>query len=405
MRVLSVIPVLGAGGAEVVASMLARDVRAQGHESVLASAGGFRVGALTAAGVRHHRVPLDSRRPRDLLRSVSALRRAFDDRPDLVHAHNVKAAVVARAAFGPSVPVLTTLHGVPASALAHSARLLRASADAVVAVSPYLAAQLEVYGVPAGSVHVVENAVENPVESPVENAVASPAGASSRTRAAVRAALGIAEDEVVVLCAARLAEQKRHDLLVEAWPRVADRAVLLLAGDGPTRGRVRAAVADAGLDGRVRLLGERSDVDRLLGAADLVVLPTDWEGLPISVLEAMAAGVPVVVSRVGGVLETLGEAVRLVAPGSAAALADALAELVDDPHRRATLGARGRELVQRRFAAERMLAGYREQYDALLARRAPVAAPVAAASVSGATPVAARTVTAAPAAPTSGIAR
>lgn len=352
MRLLSVIPALGAGGAEVVAGAVATDAARRGHESVVASAGGFRLDELRAGGVRHHTVPLASRRPQDLGRAALRLRQAVPGRPDVVHAHNVKAALVARAAFGPGTPVLTTLHGVPAAEVGRGTRVLRATSDLVVAVSPYVATQLSVYGLASRRIRVVENGFSAPAIP------SDPAG-----REEVRSQLGIAPGGAVVLCAARFAGQKRHDLLVEAWRRVADRAVLVLAGDGPTRPKVEAAVRDAGLEGSVRFLGERSDVPRLLAASDLLVLPTDWEGLPISLLEAMSAGVPVVVSRVGGVVETLGAAVRLAPPGSAEGLGDALVDLVDGPTARADLSRRGRELVTRRFAVEPMLAAYRELYE------------------------------------------
>jgi glycosyltransferase involved in cell wall biosynthesis len=351
MRLLSVIPQLGAGGAEVVAATLAVDARLQGHDVRLASADGFRVAALAEAGVGHVPVPLDGRRPRDLARSVRRLR-SFrgPGGPDVVHAHNVKAALVARLAFGGQVPVLTTLHGVPAAELGHAARMLGWTSDRVVAVSPYVAAQLEVYGFPPSRCRVVENAVVSPPSYP---------------RRQAREELGLAPDAVVGLCLARFVDQKRHDLLVAAAARLTARPVLLLAGDGATRPGVAEAVGRHRLGDSVRLLGERTDVDRLLAAADFLVLPTDWEGLPISLLEAMSVGLPVVVSRVGGVVETLGAAVRLAEPGSATALAEALADVIGDGQLRAELGRRGRALVAERFGPDRMLDAYRTLYDEL----------------------------------------
>lgn len=360
MRLLSVIPVLGAGGAEVVATTLAVDARRRGHEVRIASAGGFRADEVVAAGVPHHAVRLDSRRAVDLTSSVRALRRLRRGwAPDVVHAHNVKAAVVARLAVGGSAPVVTTLHGVPDGELATGARLLRRTSDHVVAVSPHVADGLVEHGFPAARVSVIENAVTPPPR---------------RDREQARLRLGIAPGAVVGLCLARLATQKRHDLLVRAWERLPAGSVLLLAGDGPTRGAVERQVAQG--TGDVRLLGERTDADWLLAAADLLVLPTDWEGLPISLLEAMSLGVPVVVSRVGGVLETLGDGVRLVEPGSADALAVALTELATDPVARRRLGLRGRELVAERFHLAPMLDAYAATYDeALRERRVTDAVP------------------------------
>lgn len=349
MRLLTVIPQMGAGGAEVVAGALATAAAREGHDSRLASAPGFRVAALD--GVRHLPVSLDSRDPRDLARAVRTLRAAGrDQRPDVVHAHNPKASLVARLALGPRVPMVTTVHGVPARNLAGAAGLLRRTSDRVIAVSSYVAAQLEVYGYPGERIDVVENAIEAPPH---------------HDRAAAREELGLAPGAFVALCAARLVDQKRHDLLVEAWVRTGPADVLLVAGDGPNRAAVEESVARHGLGDRVRLLGERSDVPRLLGASDVLVLPTDWEGLPISLLEAMSVGLPVVVSRVGGVVESLGSAVQLVEPGSVDALAAALDTLATDLPARTALGRRGRALVEHRFAMEPMLARHREIHEQL----------------------------------------
>jgi glycosyltransferase involved in cell wall biosynthesis len=207
-------------------------------------------------------------------------------------------------------------------------------------------------GFPTDRVRVIENAVQPP---------------APHDRREARTRLGLPPESPVAVCLARLVDQKRHDLLLEAWRDQAPDAVLLLAGDGPNRARIEAQVADLGLGGRVRVLGARTDVDWLLAAADVSVLATDWEGLPISVLEAMAAGVPVVASAVGGLADTLPGAACLVAPGSADALAAGLAGLLADAGARTTFGAAGAALVADRFGVERMRAGYLAEYGALLA--------------------------------------
>lgn len=351
MKLLTVIPVMGVGGAEAVAGALSADARARGHDVRLASSGGFRADAAAAAGVVRVDLPLEGRRVADLARSVRRLRAAVrTDRPDVVHAHNVKASVVARAAVGRAVPVLATLHGVPGSELPAAARILRHSADRVAAVSPFVAEQLAGHGFPAARITVVENTI-----APLRR----------HPREAARERLGLAGGVPVVLCLARMVDQKRHDLLVGAWTRVPTDAVLLVAGDGPNRPAVEELVRRHRMTDRVRLLGDRTDVDWLLSAADLVVLPTDWEGLPISLLEAMGTGVPVLVSRVGGVVETLGEAVRLVEPGSVAALAEGLVELLGDSALRTALGRRGQELFASRYGAASMTDAYHDLYDEL----------------------------------------
>ncbi len=352
MKILSVIPVMGIGGAESVASALVGDALSCGHSAQLASAGGFRADALVASGTPHIPLPLDSRRPRDLAKSVMALRRSVRVYgPDIIHAHNVKAAAVARAAAGRAVPIITTLHGVPDAALGASARILRRTSTVVVAVSPHVAEQLERHGFPQDRLVVIENSI-----TPLER----------HPRDEARERLAVPEGSAAVLCLARMVPQKRHDLLIEGWAQAPAGSVLLLAGDGPTRPALEAQVRQLELIESVRFLGERTDADWLLAASDLMVLPTDWEGLPISLLEAMGVGVPVVVSRVGGVIETLGDAVRLVEPGSADAISAALRELLLDPAKRSALGSLGASRVAEHYAPAQMLNAYREVFATAL---------------------------------------
>ncbi|NYG58550.1 glycosyltransferase involved in cell wall biosynthesis [Nocardioides daedukensis] len=358
MKVLSVIPTMGTGGAEVVAATLARDMVERGHRVQLASSGGFRADGAAAHGVELVDVPMTGRSPRELTGAVRRLRGAAGRLgPDLVTCHNVKATLVARIGVGRRVPVVTTLHGVPPEQLPAAARILRHTADHVVAVSPHVAGQLAGQGFPAERISTIENAVVPP---PVHD------------RATARDELGLAPERPVAVCLARLVPQKRHDILLRAWARVAGEPLLLLAGDGPNRPGLEALAAELGITDRVLFLGERTDVDRLLAAADLSVLSTDWEGMPISMLEAMGLGLPVVVTRVGGVVETLGEAVRLVEPGSVESLVRALDELIGDRALRSGIGLRGRALVNARFGPTTML----DAYDDLHRRITTAARPV-----------------------------
>jgi glycosyltransferase involved in cell wall biosynthesis len=350
MRVLTVISELGVGGAEVVAVTLATAAAADGHEVLVASGPGRRIEQLGPAGVQHLPVPLVGRSPVDLARTVGRLRSI--GHVDLVHAHNPKATLLARLAVGREVPIVTTLHGVSAAERARAARILRWASDRVVAVSPYVGDRLVRDGFPAARIEVVNNAVPPLAPYP---------------RVQARAELGLADDAVVGLCLARMVDQKRHDLLVEAWSWIGERGVLLLAGDGPRHDEVVAAVARRGLDRSVRLLGERSDVPRLLAASDFLILPTDWEGLPISVLEAFSAGLPVVASRVAGLDEHFAGAVRFVEPGSVASLVEGLDEVLGSPAVRSELAARGR-LAAERYGAAAMVARYREIYARLAGR-------------------------------------
>lgn len=163
-------------------------------------------------------------------------------------------------------------------------------------------------------------------------------------RRAAREALGIECDVPVVICVARFDPVKGVDLLIQAWPEIASaipQAVLLLAGDGPLREALDQRIRSTGLSTRVRFLGYRSDVESILHAADLCVVPSRNEGLSLAAMEAMATGLPVVATRVGGLPEVVvdGETGVLVEPDNPPALASAVIRVLADPTLRTGLAA------------------------------------------------------------------
>ena len=232
-------------------------------------------------------------------------------------------------------------------------RLLARKVDRYLAVSREIAAELvSDLGWPAEKVEVVYNAVD------VERAaVPAPPG--------LRAQLGGSETRPLVLTPARLNAQKGHDTLLEAIAELPE-ALFLLAGDGPERERLEARAAELGVTERVRFLGRREDVPQLLAACDVFALPSLYEGSSLAVLEAMAAGIAIVSSAIGGTEELIedGRGGLLVPPGDAAALAAALRRLLADPELREELAARARERVdaglRRDQNAERVEAVYRD---------------------------------------------
>ena len=173
-----------------------------------------------------------------------------------------------------------------------------------------------------------------------------------------------------ILCVGRLAPPKRPDTILDALAlvrRELPEAELHVVGDGPLRAQVEARTAALGLGDAVRLLGTSTDVPGLLRGAACLALASDYEGLPLAVLEAMAAGVPVVASAVGGVPELVadGRTGLLVQPGSADGLAAALGELLRDPARARALGDAGRELARERYSRERMAAEHERLWEQL----------------------------------------
>lgn len=277
---------------------------------------------------------------------------------DVVHAHGLRAgglAVLAlRTRRTPRPPLVTTLHNAllagGAVALAYRAleRLVARGSAVVLAVSADLEERMRGLGTRRVGQAVVP---------------APSAGRSMRHPATTRSELG-AEGPLVVTVG-RLAEQKGLPLLLDAAGLLRDRSpapLFVLAGDGPLEDMVRRRIADEDLP--VRLLGRRDDVPDLLAAADLVVVPSRWEGQPLVVQEALRAGAPLVATAVGGIPDLVGDAAVLVPYGDPAALADAIARLLDDPAGRdwlaATARARAADLPGDADAVDAALSVYRQ---------------------------------------------
>jgi glycosyltransferase involved in cell wall biosynthesis len=217
----------------------------------------------------------------------------------------------------------------------------------VIAVSERQRAPLERLGYRSERIVTVPNGV---VASELETNV---------DRTAMRASLGLEDGDFAVLCVANLRPEKGVDTLVEAVARAGGALRLrgFVVGDGPERARLERLVR--GVEG-VALLGSRGDVPDLIAACDAVALLSEAEALPMSILEAMALGRPVVTSDVGGTSEAVGDGeTGIVVPaGDADAAAAALARLAADPATAQAMGERGRARQRERFDGEAMVDGY-----------------------------------------------
>lgn len=176
----------------------------------------------------------------------------------------------------------------------------------------------------------------------------------------------------LVLVPARLTEQKGHPHLLRAIAGLDGTARFVLAGDGPQRDALELQARELGIHEQVCFLGDRRDMPQLLAACDLAVLPSLYEGLPLVVLEAMAAGRPVIATAIGGTDEAVLDGVTglLVPPADPAALRDAIARVVSDPGWGRAAGAAGRRHVEQRFSAAAMVEAVTEQYASVLSARA-----------------------------------
>jgi glycosyltransferase involved in cell wall biosynthesis len=206
----------------------------------------------------------------------------------------------------------------------------------------------------------------------IHNGVEIPAAADAPV---VRRHLNLAADRVVVAVVANFIAYKGHDCFLTAWRQVVDAvpdAVALLIGEGPTRAKIEARGAELRLAGTLRFLGSRTDVGVLLCAVDLVVHPSQQEGFSNAILEAMAAGCPVVATDVGGNAEAVIEGTTglLVPPNDPLALAAAMERLLRRPDERRRFGDAGRRRVEQCFGMDRMTIAYEQVYSAVVERKA-----------------------------------
>ena len=286
-------------------------------------------------------------------------------RPDIVHTFLLTASLYGRAAaMAARVPIVI---GTEVNIYEHkqwhhalAERVLMAGTDAV-AVSAESVRQFYVkqVGADPSRVRVVYNAVD------------FASLGTSAARDVLRQRLGLPVDACVAGVIARLTDQKGHTYLLDAVARTPALAHLhvLVVGDGPLRASLEGRSAQLGLAGRVHFLGSRRDLGDLLSVMDLFVLPSLWEGLPLSLVLAMGAALPVVATAVAGVPEVVQHDATglLVPPSDVAALAAALARLTASSEDRQRLGAAGRASVLPRFGVDQYIRAVSSMYEDLLA--------------------------------------
>lgn len=198
--------------------------------------------------------------------------------------------------------------------------------------------------------------------------------AAAKARPSVRQKLGLTESTPICVSVGRLCPVKNHAMLLEAFAQAAEgkpEMTLLLVGQGPLKNRLADQAARLGLAKRVRFLGNRTDIPEILAAADVFVLASNWEGNPLVVMEAMAAGNAVLCTAVGGVPElvTDGTTGRLIAPGDVDAMANVMRELVEDTTQRKALGVKAAREADQRFDVSHMVTSYTALYEKLLQGR------------------------------------
>jgi glycosyltransferase involved in cell wall biosynthesis len=368
-RVLQLIPSLPVGGAERMLLQLVTHLDRARYELTVVSL--HRLGSsmerdFAAAGFEvvflEKRLGFDGRM---FARIARALRRAH---PDIVHTHRPVLHYALPSLLGRlRRRTVHTVHNIAEREVMGAAKVghwlaIRAGVAPIAICGAVADGIRRVYGVPARAI--------------IPNGIPVAAFSAPRVpRQEWRRLQGIPDDAILFTCVARLSAQKNVGVLVQAFAALGRRPdrMLLLCGDGEGQGRLEDAAKRLGVADRVRFLGSRPDVPEVLGASDVFVLPSLYEGHPLSVMEAMAAGRPVIATAVGGVPEVVrpGETGLLVAPGDFQALATAMERLAGDAAERERLGRNGARIAAERFDVSQMAAAYDRLYQELLSTAGP----------------------------------
>jgi len=351
------------GGAQSHVIALATGMRRLFDVHVATGEEGFLTERSRELGIHVHVVPHLAREIRPFtdfrgLRELTSLMQRIQ--PDLVHAHTFKAGFLGRfAAMQLRIPCVYTVHMWPFGRTVPLSwrltapvceRLAARWCDRVISVSER--------GIAVAAQHRICNLSKIAL---IWNGLPDTCSRAQLTRDA----------DLQCTMVARFTHFKDHAVLLRAFARVSDDVRLVLVGNGDTQDAAKTLARQLGIEARVEFAGLRSDVPEILAQSDIFVLASKQETLPISILEAMRAGLPVIASDVGGVSEEVidGETGLLVQVGSVEALAAALERLLGDKTLRKSMGRAGRKRFEELFQAERMIERTRALYEQMLEER------------------------------------
>ncbi len=378
MKILLLSTSMGMGGADQQLLSAATGLRDRGHEVRIVSltplgemGARARAAGLATESLGMQRGIAD---PRGLTRLVRLVR-AW--RPAVLHSHMLHANLMARAVrlFAPVPAVVSTIHNIYEGGRLRMLgyRLTNGLVDHVTIISQAAADRFVGEGiVPASLLEVVPNGVDT------ERYQSVPPG----TRERLRQSLGLGA-EFAWLAVGRFEAAKDYPNMLRAFARVREEqpgAVLLLVGRGSLQVGTEALAAALGLEGQVRFGGTREDVPEFMTVADGYVMSSAWEGMPMVLLEAAAAGLPIVATRVGGNQEVVrdGDTGFLAPPGDDAALGAAMLRLMALPEtERRAMGAHGHDHVRQHYGLGRVVDRYEAVYRAVLRRKGAAAADAA----------------------------
>ena len=360
MKILQLISTRGFYGAEQMLVTLARELRTAGIPVEIGviqkhrTEEGLPAMARNAAIPIHH-LPSGRRFDRRLVSAIRGLVEA--ERFDLIHTHGYKSDICAWwASVSIGIPVIATAHNwtrgsLPLRAYEMLDKMALRKMHRVVSVSETVRSALMRSGIPAARLSTITNGVDY-----------------DRFQNSAAAALDLPADTTHLIgLVGRLVPEKGFQFMAMAGPRILrmhPRASFLIVGEGPYRTRLEQLVAELGITSRFRFAGHRPDMACVYRCMDVMVLPSLREATPMCILEAMAAGVPVIASAVGGIPDVISDGVngRLVRPGSQEELENAVITMLSKPDHARSLAANGFATIRAKFSARNMATRYAAIY-------------------------------------------
>ena len=367
-KVVHIIPMLAPGGAEAIAAHIVTGLNRERYDVAVVSmrkwAGRDLERLLAERGVQ---ILYLGKRPGFDYRMYYRVNKALKYlRPDIVHTHLpvLRYALPSLLSFTHAAKV-HTVHNLAEREAEPGTRWIQRYAFnhgvVPVAVSEEVAISLQrLYGIPRCRT--------------IANCIPTDLYASPRTpRSEWRAREGFGEDDILFVCVARFAPQKNHALLLNAFaqgPASDPKAHLVLVGEGALQGQLQQQAWNLGISGQIHFLGLRTDIPDVLGAMDVFVLSSNYEGSPLSVIEAMASGLPVICTAAGGVpdLFETGKEGFLVQLGDVKALSDVLELLLRNSVARKSMGIAAARRAKRNFDVSTMVRSYEELYENTIVR-------------------------------------
>lgn len=365
MNILLLVSSQGNYGMENMMITLAQNLRRSGCRSIVAAFHDSRcphtevTESARNAGLEVDLIPCTGRFDWNVVRQLRDLIEKYD--LDIIHPHGYKADVYAyAAAWRNRVPLLATSHNWPSKeahmrAYAVLDRFLLRYFDRVVVVSDAVAESLRRSGVSEHRVFTILNGVD------LERFE------TARAKLQFKQGAGL-----IIGFVGRLVPDKGGKILLQAAQRVLNihpEVTFVFAGDGPCRAEWKQFAEQLRIERHVLFAGARNDMPETYASLDVVVLPSLVESMPMCILEGMAAGKPVIATRVGMIPSVITDRINglLVAPGSVEDLADAIVTVLEDPSYRKQLGMNGQRCIAQRFSAEVMARNYLHHYRQVLA--------------------------------------